>query len=518
MAERNIDTLIKELYQKKEVIIDADGKRGEKQHAKGKLTARERIALLLDPGSFVETDMFVKHRCNNFGMEKQEVPGEGVVTGYGHIDGRLVYVFSQDFTVSGGSLGEMHALKITKLQDLALKSGAPIIGINDSGGARIQEGVDSLHGYGQIFFRNTRSSGVIPQISVVLGPCAGGAVYSPALTDFIFMVDKVSQMYITGPSVIKAVTAEDVTAEEIGGAYTHNAISGNGHFICQDENECFAQIRALLSFIPANNLDDPPQIQTNDDINRKDSELRALVPTNSKTPYDVRDIIRCIMDNGDFFEIMPLFAQNMVIGFARLANQSLGIIANQPNALAGCLDINASDKAARFIRFCDCFNIPLLTIVDTPGFLPGKNQEFGGIIRHGAKLLYAYSEATVPKVNLTLRKSYGGASVAMCNKDLGADYVVAWPQAQIAVMGADGAVPLIFKRDIESATDPAQKRKELIESYEQLTCNPYEAAKRGLCDFVITPEETRPFLASLFSTLRTKREALPNKKHANIPL
>ncbi|HOD41916.1 MAG TPA: carboxyl transferase domain-containing protein, partial [Candidatus Wallbacteria bacterium] len=330
--------------------MDADGKRGDKQHAKGKLTARERIASLLDPGSFVETDMFVKHRCDNFGMEKQEIPGEGVVTGYGHINGRLVYVFSQDFTVSGGSLGEMHALKITKLQDLALKSGAPIIGINDSGGARIQEGVDSLHGYGQIFFRNTRSSGVIPQISVILGPCAGGAVYSPALTDFVFMVDKVSQMYITGPSVIKAVTAEDVTAEEIGGAYTHNAISGNGHFICNDETECFSQIRELLNFIPSNNLDDPPHTETNDDINRKDPELRALVPTNSKMPYDVRDVVRRIVDNGYFFEVMPLYSQNMVIGFARLANQSIGIIANQPNALAGCLDINASDKAARFIR------------------------------------------------------------------------------------------------------------------------------------------------------------------------
>jgi len=332
------------------------------------------------------------------------------------------------------------------------------------------------------------------------------------------MVDKVSQMYITGPSVIKAVTAEDVTAEEIGGAYTHNAISGNGHFICNDETECFSQIRELLNFIPSNNLDDPPHTETNDDINRKDPELRALVPTNSKMPYDVRDVVRRIVDNGYFFEVMPLYSQNMVIGFARLANQSIGIIANQPNALAGCLDINASDKAARFIRFCDCFNIPILTIVDTPGFLPGKNQEFGGIIRHGAKLLFAYSEATVPKVNLTLRKSYGGASVAMCNKDLGADYVVAWPQAQIAVMGADGAVPLIFKREIEGSPNPAEKRKELIETYEQLTCNPYEAAKRGLCDFVITPEETRPFLASLFSTLRTKRESLPNKKHANIPL
>jgi acetyl-CoA carboxylase carboxyltransferase component len=401
---------------------------------------------------------------------------------------------------------------------MALKTGAPIIGINDSGGARIQEGVDSLHGYGQIFFRNTRCSGVIPQISVIVGPCAGGAVYSPALTDFIFMVNKVSQMYITGPSIIKAVTAEDVTAEEIGGAYSHNAISGNGHFICENELECFKSIRELLSFIPSNNLDDAPHGDSEDDVNRKEASLNTLVPTNAKMPYDVRELIRRIVDNGGFYEVMPLFAQNMVIGFSRLAGQAIGIIANQPNVLAGCLDINSSDKAARFIRFCDSFNMPILTIVDTPGFLPGKNQEFGGIIRHGAKLLYAYSEATVPKVTLTVRKSYGGASVAMCNKDLGADYVVAWPQAEIAVMGADGAVPLIFKRDIEGAADPVAKKKELIEKYEQVTCNPYEAAQRGLCDFVIAPENTRPFLASLFSTLRTKRESVPNKKHGNIPL
>lgn len=518
MAERDMNTLLKELQQRKEVIIDADGKRAEKQHAKGKLGARERIELLLDKGSFVETDMFVRHRCDNFGMEKQEIPAEGVVTGYGHVNGRLIYVYSQDFTAFGGSLGEMHAMKIVKLQDMALKMGAPIIGINDSGGARIQEGVDSLHGYGQIFFRNTRSSGVIPQISVILGPCAGGAVYSPAITDFVFMVDKVSQMYITGPSVIKAVTAEDVSAEEIGGAYTHNAISGNGHFICANEQDCFQQIRQLLSYIPSNNLDDPPSLDTNDDPNRRSEELNSIVPTNSKMPYDVREVIRRIVDDGGFFEYMPVYAQNMVTGFARIGGNSIGIIANQPNVLAGCLDINSSDKAARFIRFCDCFNIPLLSLVDTPGFLPGKNQEFGGIIRHGAKLLYAYSEATVPKVTLTLRKSYGGASVGMCNKDLGADYVIAWPQAEIAVMGADGAVQFIFKKEIEGAANPAEKRKELIEQYEKVVCNPYEAAKKGLCDIIIAPENTRPFLASIFSTLRTKRESLPTKKHGNIPL
>ncbi|MBN1151026.1 methylmalonyl-CoA carboxyltransferase [candidate division WOR-3 bacterium] len=516
--KKNINELIQELVDRKEIVLDLDEQRAVKQHAKNKKTARERISLLLDKGSFIETDMLVHHRAEQFGMRDKELPGEGVVTGYGFINGRLVYVFSQDFTVFGGALGEMHALKIAKIQDLALKTGAPLIGINDSGGARIQEGVDSLHGYGQIFYRNSRSSGVIPQISVILGPCAGGAVYSPALTDFVFLVDSVSNMYITGPKVIKAVTAEDVSSEELGGAYTHNAISGNGHFIAQNEEECFEMVKKLISYIPSNNIDDPPYFNSGDDINRMDMDLRYIVPTEGKQSYDVIEVIKKIIDDGDFFEVQPLYAQNMVIGFARIAGISIGIVANQPKVLAGCLDINSSDKAARFIRFCDAFNIPIVTFVDTPGFLPGKTQEFGGIIRHGAKLLYAYSEATVPKINITLRKSYGGASVAMCNKDLGADFVMAWPQAEIAVMGADGAVDIIFNKAIQATADPVKKRKELIDEYTNTTTNPYEAAKRGLVDMVILPEETRMRLASALSILVTKQDSLPAKKHDNMPL
>ncbi len=516
--KKNINELIQELVDRKEIVLDIEGQRTSKQHAKNKKTSRERLSMLLDKGSFIETDMLIHHRAESFGMKNKEIPGEGVVTGYGFVNGRLVYVFSQDFTVYGGALGEMHALKISKIQDLALKTGAPLIGINDSGGARIQEGVDSLHGYGQIFFRNSRSSGVIPQISIILGPCAGGAVYSPALTDFVFLVEGISNMYITGPKVIKAVTAEDVSSEELGGAYTHNAVSGNGHFIAGSEEECFEMVKKLLSFIPSNNMDDPPFFNSGDDINRSDMSLRYLVPTEGKQSYDVIEVIKKIVDDGDFLEVHPLYAQNMVVGFARIAGMSVGIVANQPKVLAGCLDINSSDKAARFIRFCDSFNIPLVTFVDTPGFLPGKAQEFGGIIRHGAKLLYAYSEATVPKINVTLRKSYGGASVAMCNKDLGADFVMAWPQAEIAVMGADGAVDIIFKKAIDAAADPSQKRKELIEEYTMTTTNPYEAAKRGLVDMVILPEETRLRLASALSILATKQDSLPPKKHDNMPL
>jgi len=515
---RNINELIQELVDRKELILDVDGQRTEKQHKKGKLTARERIAMLLDQGSFVEIDMLVHHRADKFGMEKREIPGEGIVIGHGTIDGRLVYIFSQDFTVFGGALGEMHAKKITKIQDLALSTGAPIIGINDSGGARIQEGVDSLHGYGQIFFRNTRASGVIPQISIILGPCAGGAVYSPALMDFIFLVDGISHMYITGPKVIKAVTSEEVSSEELGGAYTHNTLSGNGHFIADNEIEVFAMVRELLGYIPSNNIDDPPYKETGDDVNRKDMTLRTLVPTDNKKSYDIKDLIKLIVDNGEFFEVQPLYAENMVIGFARMNGMTISIIANQPNVLAGCLDINASDKAARFVRFCDAFNIPLVTFVDTPGFLPGKTQEYGGIIRHGAKLLHAYSEATVPKITVTLRKSYGGASIAMCNKDLGADMIFAWPQAEIAVMGAEGAVDIIFRRDIEAAVDPVEMRKKLIDEYTLTTSNPYEAAKRGLIDMVILPEETRPRIANALSILQTKQDVLPGKKHNNIPL
>jgi len=516
--KKNINELIQDLVDRKEIVLDVNGQRADKQHKKGKLTARERIAMLLDKGSFVETDMLIHHRANKFNMTGKEIPGEGVVTGYGTVNGRLVCVFSQDFSVFGGSLGEMHAFKITKIQDLALKTGAPIIGINDSGGARIQEGVDALHGYGQIFFRNSRASGVIPQISIILGPCAGGAVYSPALMDFIFLVDGISHMYITGPKVIKAVTAEEVTSEEIGGANTHNAISGNGHFISNSEEEAFKMVKTLLSFIPSNNMDDPPTVESDDDINRKDMKLRTVVPTDSKQSYNIHDVIDKVVDNGYFFEVQPLFAQNIVIGFSRINGMPIGIIANQPNVLAGCLDINSSDKAARFIRFCDSFNIPIITFVDTPGFLPGKAQEFGGIIRHGAKLLYAYSEATVPKITVTLRKSYGGASIAMCNKDLGADIIMAWPQSEIAVMGAEGAVDVIFRKNIMAAVDQKAKRQQLIDEYIETTSTPYEAAKKGLIDMVIFPEETRSHIASALSILQTKQDSLPLKKHSNIPL
>ena len=518
MPERSIEQIIKALEDKKSVIIDADGKRAAKQHDKGKLSARERLDLLLDPQSFVEFDAFVKHRCDTFGMDKVEIPADGVVTGYGTVEGRPIFVFSQDFTVTGGSLGEGHALKIVKMQDMALKMGVPMVGINDSGGARIQEGVDSLHGYGMIFFRNTRASGVIPQISVIMGPCAGGAVYSPAITDFVFMVNKVSNMYITGPQVIKAVMGEEIGLEELGGAHTHNSASGNGHFMFPSEEHCFAGVRKLLSFLPANNLEDPPVVENSDEPGRIDMELRTIVPTNPKKPYDVKDIILRVVDNGDFLEVHELYAPNIVVGLGRVNGQTVGVVANQPTVLAGCLDINASDKAARFIRFCDAFNIPLLTFVDCPGYLPGRQQEHGGIIRHGAKILFAYSEATVPKITVTLRKSYGGAHIAMCNKDLGSDLMLAWPQAEIAVMGAEGAVNVIFRKQIDAAEDKAKRRGELIEEYETMFSNPYEAAKRGYVDAVIPPEETRGRVASALAILKTKRDQAPTKKHGNIPL
>ncbi len=518
MPEKSIEQLVKAMQDKSSVIIDADGKRTAKQHEKGKLGARERINLLLDPNSFVEFDAFVKHRCDNFGMDKVEIPADGVVTGYGTVEGRPIFVFSQDFSVTGGSLGEAHALKIVKMQDMAVKMGVPVVGINDSGGARIQEGVDSLHGYGMIFFRNTRASGVIPQISVILGPCAGGAVYSPAITDFVFMVDKVSNMYITGPQVIKAVMGEEVGLEELGGAQAHNTISGNGHFMLPSEEHCFASVRKLLTFLPSNNLEDPPIADTGDEPGRIDMELRNIVPTNPKMPYDVKDIILRVVDNGDFLEVHEYYAINIVVGFGRVGGQTVGIVANQPQVLAGCLDINSSDKAARFIRFCDAFNIPLVTLVDCPGYLPGKQQEHGGIIRHGAKILFAYSEASVPKITVTLRKSYGGAHIAMCNKDLGSDLMLAWPQAEIAVMGSSGAVNVIFRKQIEGSAEPEAKRKELIQEYEELFSNPYEAAKRGYVDAVIPPEETRGRIASALAVFKTKREQLPPKRHANIPL
>jgi len=518
MAEKTIEQLIKELEEKRASIIDADGTRAKKQHEKGKFSARERIELLLDPGTFIEYDAFVQHRCTNFGMDKVEIPADAVVTGYGLVNGRPVFLYSQDFSLAGGSLGEAHAMKIAKMQDMAMKMGVPLIGINDSGGARIQEGVDSLHGYGQIFFRNTRASGVIPQISVILGPCAGGAVYSPAITDFVFMVDKVSNMYITGPQVIKAVTGEEIGVEELGGGMVHNSVSGNAHFLFPSEQDCFQGVRRLLSFLPGNNLDDPPVLDTGDDPGRLVYELRSIVPTNPKLPYNIKDVIAQIVDNGDFMEVQEFYAPNIVVGFGRIGGMTVGIVGNQPQVLAGCLDINSSDKAARFIRFCDAFNVPLVTLVDCPGYLPGKQQEHGGIIRHGAKLLFAYAEATVPKITVTLRKAYGGAHIAMCNKDLGCDLMLAWPQAEIAVMGAQGAINIIFRREIESASNAEEKRKELTENYERLFSNPYEAAKRGYVDAVIPPEETRGRIASALAIFRTKRDQTPPKKHGNIPL
>lgn len=490
----------------------------QKQHKAGKLTARERIDLLMDQGSFVELDAFVKHRCTELGMDSVEAPAEGVITGYGTIDGRLIYAYAQDFTVIGGSLGEMHAKKICKVLDLALKMGAPVVGINDSGGARIQEGVDALSGYGQIFYRNTIASGVVPQISVIMGPCAGGAVYSPAITDFTFMVDKTSQMFITGPQVIKTVTGEDVSFEELGGAMTHNSISGVAHFISPDEKACIEEIKRLLSFLPSNNMEIAPIFENDDDLNRIEEALNEIIPESPNKPYDMKDIIKAVVDNGDFMEVQQHYAMNIITGYARINGSSIGIIANQPKVLAGCLDINASDKAGRFIRTCDAFNIPILNIVDVPGFLPGTNQEFGGIIRHGAKMLYAYSEATVPKVTMIVRKAYGGAYLAMCSKDLGADMVFAWPTAEIAVMGPEGAANIIFKKEIEGAEDPAQTRSEKIQEYREKFATPYIAAKRGYVDSVIEPSESRQRLASAFDMLASKRENRPAKKHGNLPV
>ena len=460
-----------------EIELGGGAKAIEKQHERGKYTARERLTLLFDEGSFTELDKFVTHRCVNFGMENTFTPAEGVVTGYGTIDGRLVYAFAQDFTVVGGSLGEMHAKKICKVLDLALKMGAPCIGINDSGGARIQEAIDALSGYGDIFYRNTISSGVIPQLSVIMGPCAGGAVYSPAITDFVFMVKNTSQMFITGPQVIKAVTGEEVSAEKLGGAMTHNSVSGVAHFAAENEEECILQIRALLSYIPNNNLEEAPVFDTGDDPERRDETLNDIIPDNPNAPYDIKDVVIKVADNGEIFEVQPYYAQNIVTAFIRLNGKSIGVIANQPKYMAGCLDINASDKSARFIRFCDAFNIPILTVVDVPGFLPGVNQEFGGIIRHGAKMLYAYSEATVPKVTLITRKAYGGAYIAMSSRHLGGDQVIAWPTAEIAVMGASGAANIIFRKDIEAAQDKEAKRNEIIKQYEERFATPYVAAE-----------------------------------------
>src|SRR5437660_594145 len=510
---------IAELHElKAAAMLGGGAKRIEVQHKKGKLTAHERIDLLLDPGSFNELDMFVTHRASDFGLDEQRIPGYGVVTGYGQIDGRLVYVFSQDFTVFGGSLSEAHAEKMCKIMAHAMKNGAPVVGLNDSGGARIQEGVVSLGAYADIFLRNTLASGVVPQISAIMGPCAGGAVYSPAITVFICMVEQTSYMFVTGPNVVKTVTHEDVTFEELGGAMVHNSKSGVAHFDCPDEPECIRMIRTLMSFIPSNNLEDPPRITPLDSPTRVEEALDSIVPDNPNKPYDMKAVIRHIVDDGDFFDVQEYFATNIIIGFARLNGRSVGIVAQQPGALAGALDINSSDKGARFVRFCDCFNIPIITFVDVPGFLPGVSQEHNGIIRHGAKLLFAYCEATAPKITVITRKAYGGAYDVMNSKHVRGDINYAWLTAEIAVMGAEGAVNILFKDEIDRAEDPEKRRKELIAEYTEKFNNPYIAASRGYIDEVIEPRFTRTKLITALEMLKNKRHTNQPKKHGNIPL
>ena len=519
VEDKRIEDKLAQLQQLKEQAQLGGGKeRIEAQHARGKLTARERLAILLDDGSFEELDAIVTHRATEFGLDKQKYLGDAVVTGYGKIDGRPVYVFAQDFTVFGGSLSEAVAEKICKVMDLALRNGAPVIGIDDSGGARIQEGVASLKGYGDIFLRNVLASGVIPQISVILGPCAGGAVYSPAMTDFVFMAQGTSQMYITGPDVIRAVTQEEVTHEELGGATVHSTKSGVAHIAVEGEEACLQEVRRLLSFLPANNMEDPPAIDSGDDPSRLCEDLPRIVPEDSARPYDMHDVVYSIVDNGDLMEVHPFWAQNIVVGFARLNGRVVGIVANNPAALAGVLDVNSSRKAARFVRFCDCFNIPIVTLVDVPGYLPGTDQEYSGIISHGAKLIYAYSEATVPKVTVTVRKAYGGAHIVMGSKHLRADINYAWPSAELAVMGPEGAVNIIFRREIESAADPEARRKELTEEYRHNFANPYIAASRGFIDDVIDPRDTRIKLIKALEMLQNKTDTNPPKKHGNIPL
>src|SRR6266540_3714338 len=503
---------------KRESELGGGQERIDRQHNEGKLIARERIALLFDPGSFQELDQLVVHRNTDFGMEKQRVPGDGVVTGYGTVQGRLVYAFAQDFTVFGGSLSETHAAKVCKIMDLAMKVGAPVIGLNDSGGARIQEGVVSLGGYADIFLRNTLASGVIPQISAIMGPCAGGAVYSPAITDFTVMVKNTSYMFITGPDVIKTVTHEEVTKEELGGAMTHNATSGVAHFAAENEEDCLRLIRELLSFIPSNNMDDPPRIPCDDPIERSEAALNTIVPPESNKPYDIRRIIELVVDDGYFFEIQEHYARNIVIGFARLNGQPVGVVASQPAYLAGVLDIDASVKGARFVRFCDCFNVPIITFEDVPGFLPGVNQEYSGIIRHGAKLLYAYAEATVPKITVVTRKAYGGAYCVMGSKHVRTDVNFAYPTAEIAVMGAEGAVGILYRRAIESSADKDAARREKIEEYQDKFASPYVAAERGFIDEVIEPRFTRQKLVRALKLLENKRDTNPPRKHGNIPL
>ncbi|MCX8031350.1 MAG: hypothetical protein N3A59_07225 [Thermodesulfovibrionales bacterium] len=510
---------LKDLQERQARILAMGGaEQIRKQHESGKLTARERIDLLFDPGTFQELDMFVRHRCTDFDMGKVDIPADGVITGYGKVDGRLVFAFSQDFTSRAGTLGEMHSKKICKVMDLALKTGAPIVGFNDSGGARIQEGVDALSGYGQIFYRNSCASGVIPQISAIMGPTAGGAVYSPAMTDFIFMTKKTSYMFITGPEVIKQVTGEEIDFETLGGAMAHCSKSGVAHFAYDSDAESIQYIKKLLSYVPSNNMEDPPFVDTGDDPTRMDESLDYIIPENPREMYDMKDVILSLVDNGEILEPHEHFAKNIIVCFARMGGHTVGIIANQPKHLAGCLDVDASDKATRFIRFCDAFNIPLLTIADVPGYLPGSNQEWKGIIRHGAKLLWCYSEATVPKITLVTRKDYGGSYLAMCSRDLGADIVMAWPTAEIAVMGAEGAANIIFRKEISSAPDPKAKREEKIRQYQELFSNPYVAASRGYIDAVIPPRESRYRIIQALEMLKSKRETRPPKKHGNIPV
>jgi len=521
----SIEEKIKELQEKRSSLQMGGGEqRIAAQHDKGKLTARERLDKLLDPGTFQEIGLFRSHRAREFGMDGKEVPADGVVTGYGTIDGKLVYVYAQDFTVMGGSLGEVHADKIARLLDLAGKMGAPLIGLNDSGGARIQEGVDSLKGYGDIFYRNTIYSGVVPQITAILGPCAGGAVYSPSIGDFIFMVKDLSYMFITGPEVVKEVLSEDVSFEDLGGAMVHGKKSGMAHFVCEDEDECLASIRELLGFLPSNNLEDPPQAECNDDPFRTDPELNEIIPANPQKPYDIKKVIASVVDNGDFFEVHEMYAMNIVVGFGRMNGRPVGIIANQAKVLAGCLDIDSSDKAAGFIRFCDAFNIPLVSFVDVPGYLPGTSQEHGGIIRHGAKLLYAYSEATVPKITIFVRKAYGGAYIGMCSKHLGADIAYALPTTEIAVMGPEGAANIIHRRELMEggveylSKEYIDRRKVKGDEYREKFATPYIAAARGYVDEVIAASDLRPKIISALECLATKREARPSKKHGNMPV
>jgi propionyl-CoA carboxylase beta chain len=510
---------VEELQNRLKAAEEGGGEeRVRKQHEAGKLTARERVHLLLDPGSFVEIDALVTHRCRDFGMEKSVIPGDGVVCGYGTVDGRLVYLFAQDFTVFGGSLSETNAKKICKVMDLALENGAPILGLNDSGGARIQEGVASLGGYADIFLRNTLASGVVPQISAVLGPCAGGAVYSPAITDFIFMVEGTSYMFVTGPEVIKTVTHEEVTMEALGGASTHAAKSGVCHFTVESDAACLAALRELLSYLPSNNLDDPPAGTSEDDPDRETEALNTLVPDDPNKPYDIKQLIAAVVDDGKFFEVHAAYARNIVVGFARFGNRSVGIVANQPAYLAGVLDIDASLKGARFVRFCDAFNLPLVTFEDVPGFLPGTQQEFGGIIKHGAKLLFAYAEATVPKITVITRKAYGGAYCVMSSKHLRTDVNFAYPTAEIAVMGPEGAVNILYRREIEEAADPVGLRQEKVAEYRDRFSSPYIAAERGFVDAIIEPKATRREVIRALRQLGAKRASLPPKKHGNIPL